>query len=64
VNLVELYEQTPVERHSDIIVSDNMLFFDNGEYIIQGDGELKLVRGNKELLQKLDQIRTKLGIGK
>ena len=64
MNTVELYEQIPVERHQEIIVSEGRLFFDNEEYIIRGDGELKLVRSDKQLLQKVEQIGTKLGVSK
>lgn len=64
MNIVELYEQIPLERHQEIIVSGDRLFFDSEEYIIEGDGELKLVHSDKELLNKVDQIRTKLGVSK
>jgi len=60
MNLVELYKQTPVARHSEIIVSSDRLFFDGEEYILQGDGELKLIRSEKELKQKLIAIEAKL----
>ena len=62
MNIVELYQQTPVARHSEIIVSSNRLFFNGEEYILQPDGELKLVRSEKELKQKLIAIETKLGV--
>jgi hypothetical protein len=29
MNMVGLYEQTPVERHQEIVVSGDRLFFDN-----------------------------------
>lgn len=64
MNIVELYEKTPVERHQEIIVSGDRLFFDGEEYIILGDEELKLVHSHKELEQKVDQIREKLGVSK
>ena len=32
MNLVELYKQTPVKRHSEIIVSSDRLFFDGEEH--------------------------------
>ena len=62
MNIVELYKQTPVERHQEIVVSSDRLFFVGEEYIINGDGELRLVRSQKDLLQKIDEIRTKLGV--
>jgi len=61
VDLVQLYQQTPVARHPEIIVSNDRVFFDDEEYIIQPDGELKLVRSEKELKQKLIAIEAKLG---
>ena len=62
MNLIELYKQTPVARHSEIIVSSDRLFFDGEEYILQGDGELKFIRSEKELKQKLIAIEAKLPI--
>ena len=61
MNLVELYKQTPEDRHSEIIVSSDRLFFDGAEYVLQPDGELRLVRSEKELKQKLIAIEAKLG---
>ncbi len=62
MNVVELYEQVPVERHREIVVSGDRLFFNSEEYIINGDGELRLARSQKDLLQKVDEIRTKLDV--
>lgn len=62
MNIVELYKEVPVERHQEIVVSSDRLFFDNKEYVIDGDGELRLARSQKDLLQKVDEIRTKLGV--
>ena len=62
MNLIELYKQTPVARHSEIIVSGERVFFDSEEYVLQPDGELKLVRSEKELKQKLTAIEAKLPI--
>ena len=60
MNLVQFYQQTPVARHSEIIVSSDRLFFDGEEYVLQPDGELKLIRSEKELKQKLTTIEAKL----
>ena len=61
MNLIELYQQTPVARHSEIIVSSDRLFFDGEEYIITGiDGELRLVRSEKELKQRLARIEDRV----
>ena len=69
MKLVELYKQTPVARHPEIIVSGERVFFDGEEYILQGDGELKLVRDEKALTTQiaslkadLAAIKTKLGV--
>lgn len=45
--LVELYQQTPAERHSEIIVSGDRLFFDGEEYVVCSNGEVNLVRSQK-----------------
>ena len=60
MNLVELYKQTPVERHSEIVVSGDKLFFEDEEYVIQGDGELRLVRSEKKLKQRLARIEDRV----
>jgi len=62
MNTVELYAQTLVERHQEIVVSGDRLFFDGEEYVIDGNGEPKLVCSYKGLAQRLEQIRIKLGI--
>jgi len=62
MNITQLYAQTPVERHHEIIVSGDRLYFENQEYILGADGELKLARSQKGLEQGLAQIATKLGI--
>ena len=62
MDLVELYQQTPVARHSEIIVSSDRLFFDGEEYVLQPDEELKFIHSEKELKQKLTAIADKLGV--
>ena len=63
MNIMELYQQTPVERHHEIIISGNRLFFDGEEYIISGiDRELKLIHSHKELLEEVAKIKSKLNI--
>lgn len=64
MNIIELYKQTPVERHQEIVISGDRVFFDNEEYVILAGGELKLVHSHKELSQKVNQVITKLGISK
>jgi hypothetical protein len=62
MNLIEFYEQTPVVRHPEIIVSGDRLFFDEEGDIIRGDGELKLIRSEKQSRQRLEQIVDALDI--
>ena len=62
MNLTELYQQIPQERHGEISISGDRLFFDNEEYIVTADGELKLVYSQKQLEQRLALIEAKLGI--
>ena len=61
-SITELYQQVPVERHQEIVVSGDRLFFDGEEHIIGGDGELKLIRSQKGLEQRLTEIKTQLGV--
>ena len=60
MNLVQFYQQTPVKRHSEIVVSSDRLFFDGAEYVLQPDGELRLVRSEKELKQRLARIEDRV----
>ena len=61
MDLVQLYQQTPVARHPEIIVSNDRVFFDDEEYIIhQPDWEFKLIRSEKNLVQRLTVIGAKL----
>lgn len=62
MSVVELYKRIPVERHSEVVISGDRLFFDGEEYVIRGDGELGLVHSHKGPEQKLAQIEIKLGI--
>ncbi len=62
MNLKELYDLTPVARHPEIVVSGERVFFDNEEYVIGGDGKLRLVRSQKDLEQRLARIETKLSV--
>ena len=62
MNLKELYYLTPVARHPEIVVSGERVFFNGEEYLIGGDSELKLVRSQKDLEEKMDQIVLGLNI--
>ena len=60
MNLVELYKQTPVERHSEIVVSGGRLYFDDEEYAIAADEELKLIHCHKGLEEELASVKATL----
>lgn len=62
MNLVELYEQTPVEKHRDIVVSGDRVFLDDEEYVLTSDGELRLIHSDKESKADIKAIKSKLGI--
>lgn len=68
MNLIELYEKTPVERHRDIkVVEDRVLVkgIDGNvdEYLISGEEqELWLIRSDREQKQDIRAIKSKLGI--
>ena len=66
MNLIQLYEQLPVERHKDIkVAGDRVLVRDAdgnvAEYLISDD-ELWLVRCDKEQKEDIKAIKAKLGI--
>ena len=66
MNLVELYEQTPVQRHKDInVVGDRVLVRDAdgdvSEYLVVEDGELWLARSDKKLKTDIKAIKDKVG---
>lgn len=66
MNLAELYEQTPVERHQDIKVVGDRVFIkdidgDVVEYLLDGQGELWLVRSDKKLKGDVAAIKNKVG---
>lgn len=63
MKLADLYQQQPAQRHPEIVVVGDRVFFDGEEFAIGADGELRLLRSQKALTQKIDAIRTKLGIG-
>ena len=62
MNIAELYKKTPVKRHSEIVVSGGRLFFGGEEYVIEGDGNLRLVHSHKAIEASLDKIKIKLGV--
>ena len=60
MSIVELYEKVPVERHLEIVVSGDRLYFENEEYLIVGDGELKLVHSHKGLEEDIASVKATL----
>ena len=68
MNLTELYEQTPVERHRDIRISGDRVFVKGtegnvDEYLVSGEEqELHLIRSDREQRQDIKAIKSKLGI--
>lgn len=62
MKLTDLYQQQPPGRHQEIIVLGDRVFFDGEEFAIGADGELRLLRSQKALTQKIDAIRAKLGV--
>ena len=69
MNLVELYQQTPVERHEEIQVKGERVFVKSvdgsvDEYLISGgEQELWLVRSDGEQREDIRAIKSELGIG-
>ncbi len=66
MNLMELYKEAPVENHHDIKVSGSRVFVRGAdgltdEYLMV-DGELWLVRSDRDLANTLAAIKNKLGI--
>lgn len=70
MNLIELYEQTPVETHLRIKVrGDQVYIIDedgdaNLEYLIDGDGELIPLYSEKKLKADIKAIRKKLNVAR
>lgn len=67
MNIAELYGQTPVERQENIKVVGERVFSRNAdgslaEYLMSSDGELWLIRSDRELRQDIQAIKAKLGI--
>ena len=66
MNLAELYEKTPIARHKDIkVVGDKVFVKDTDgsvdEYLVVDDGELWLVRSDREVKRDVKAIRDRLG---
>ena len=66
MNLAELYEKTPIARHKDIKVSGDKVFVKDtdgsvDEYLVVDNGELWLVRSDREVKRDVKAIRDRLG---
>ena len=73
MNIVELYQQTPVEEHKNIRMRNEAVLVispeGTDEYLVDEEGELTLVKSDKDLRAHLkavetdlSAIKTKLGI--
>ena len=68
MNLVDLFTQTPIERHKNIKVRGDQVYIidDDGvanlEYLFDIDGELLPVYSGKKLKADVSAIKKKLGI--
>ena len=68
MNLMELYQQIPTERHKDIKVTGDGVFVKGtdgsvDEYLICGEEqELWLIRSDREQRQDIKAIKSKLGM--
>ena len=63
MTIVELYGGLPPERHGEVLVQGDRLFFAGEEYLVLPDGELRLVRSLRSVEERLARIETSLGIG-
>ena len=60
MTIVELYTKTPVERHSEIVVSGDRPYFEEGEYAILANDELKLIHSHKKLNEDIASVKATL----
>lgn len=66
MKLAELYAQTPVDKHNNIVVFNDRVFVRDAdgsvsEYLILGGGELWLVQTNKTVNANIAAIKQKVG---
>ena len=67
MNLVELYKQTPVDKHDCIKVRNDQVYIidedgdANLEYLIDDDGQLIPVYSEKKLKADIKAIKKKVG---
>lgn len=65
MNIVELYQKMPVDKHGDIKVMEDRVFVKQGdgveEYLIEPDGELWLMPSPvKEVAARMEGLEQKL----
>jgi len=56
MNLSEFYEQIPAERHHEVILSGDRLYFGDEEFIIDPEGNIHKIHSWKEIHERLDRI--------
>lgn len=65
MNLDELYAQTPTSEHGNILASGDRVYVrtpeGTEEYVLEPNGEIRLIRSNKDIRRGLERIRAKLG---
>ena len=65
MNLAELYAQTPAAKHENIVTSGNRVYVRNPEgteeYLLELDGEIRLIKSDKDIRTGLERIRANLG---
>lgn len=67
MTLVELYAQTPVEQHANIRVAGERVYVKNhdgslDEYLLNGNGELVLLRSDRWLRDSLSRLESKFSL--
>ncbi len=63
MNIAQLFASTPAARHAEIVVAGDRVFFENEEFIAEGESrQLRLVRSDKALRQTVGQVAAKLGV--
>lgn len=56
MNIIELYQKVPTERHHEIVVTGDRLFYDEEEYFIDLEGNLVLIHSHKRLENRLETL--------
>jgi hypothetical protein len=64
MTISELYSQIPPDKHHEVVVSGDRLYYDGDEYIIHSEDEITLIRTQKTLEQKLEEIKSSINTAK